>query len=342
MPAIPAFIKDHKKISVVLLLTAAICAAFFAYRHWEEARAAENSKLLRLFGNADVREVTAAFRTSDRIAAMYAEEGDTVTRGQKLAALDTRELELTAKKTAAQIDAQKNAVMRLKNGTRPEETAQYLARMQSAEADEDYAKKDLSRKRGAFNSSGGLAVSKAALEESESALSVCAAKTKDARKAYELAVAGPRIEDIKEAEAQLKALEAELERENYVLRESVLRAPAGGVIRSRLLEPGDMATPQTPLFRIALNDKKWVRAYVQEADLGKIKEGMPADLYIDSRPDDPVRGQIGYISSTAEFTPKTVQTEELRTSLLYEIRVYLDDKENILRMGMPVTVQIRL
>ena len=342
MPEAQSFFKTHKKLIVLTLLLAAAGGLWLIYADREAAKAARDRHLLRLYGNADVREVTSAFRTSDRIAAMYAEEGDAVTKGQKLAELDTRELALSIKKTAAQAEAQKNAVLRLKNGTRAEEKAQYLARMESAAADEDYAKSDLVRKEGAYDSSRGLAVSKAALEEARSKFAACAAKTRDAKKAYELAVAGPRMEDINEAEAQLEALKAELARQEYVMQESVLRAPCAGVVRSRLLEPGDMATPQTPLFRIALNDKKWVRAYVTEADLGRIKEGMAAEMFIDSRPGEPIAGQIGYISPVAEFTPKTVQTEELRTSLLYEVRLYLTDKENVLRMGMPVTVEIKL
>ena len=101
-----------------------------------------------------------------------------------------------------------------------------------------------------------------------------------------------------------------------------------------------MASPQQITFLIAVNEKKWVRAYIQEKQLGYINEGMEVSVYIDSYSDKPIKGQIGYISSVAEFTPKTVQTAELRTSLLYEIRVYVKDSEDILRMGMPATIKI--
>ena len=101
-----------------------------------------------------------------------------------------------------------------------------------------------------------------------------------------------------------------------------------------------MASPQQITFLLAVNDKKWVRAYIQEKQLGYINEGMEVSVYIDSYSDKPIKGQIGYISSVAEFTPKTVQTAELRTSLLYEIRVYVKDSEDILRMGMPATIKI--
>ena len=117
-----------------------------------------------------------------------------------------------------------------------------------------------------------------------------------------------------------------------------------GVIRSHLIEVGDMASPSAPVFKISLNAKKWIRAYVNETDLGKIFEGKPppAQIFVDSFLNAPISGQIGCISDTAEFTPKTVQTDELRTSLVYEIRVFVSDDKNILRLGMPATVVIPL
>jgi HlyD family secretion protein len=114
------------------------------------------------------------------------------------------------------------------------------------------------------------------------------------------------------------------------------------VVRSRLLEPGDMATPQRPVFALALAQPKWVRVYVSETDLGKVKPGMTARVVTDSHPDHPLQGKVGYISSVAEFTPKSVQTEELRTSLVYEVRVVVEDSGNVLRLGQPATVRIAL
>ena len=164
----------------------------------------------------------------------------------------------------------------------------------------------------------------------------------EAEEAQNLAVAGPRSEDVAAGEAQLDALKNTLKQEEYTLSQSELTAPQDGVIRSRLMEVGDMASPQKPVFRMSLNTKKWVRVYVKEGDLGKIHEGKDARVYTDSDPKNPVKGQIGYISSTAEFTPKNVETSELRTALLYEVRVYVTDPENRLRMGMPATVKIGL
>ena len=112
------------------------------------------------------------------------------------------------------------------------------------------------------------------------------------------------------------------------------------MVRSRLLEPGDMATPQKPVLALALTQPKWVRVYVGEPDLGRVKPGMPARVTTDGSPGQSIAGKIGYISSVAEFTPKSVQTEELRTSLLYELRVLVDDPQDVLRLGQPATVHL--
>jgi HlyD family secretion protein len=119
-----------------------------------------------------------------------------------------------------------------------------------------------------------------------------------------------------------------------------LKAPADAVVRSRLLEPGDMATPQKPVYALALTRSKWVRVYVGEPDLGKVRPGQTARVTTDSRPDKPIVGKVGYISSVAEFTPKSVQTEELRTRLVYEARVRVDDTDDALRLGQPATVEL--
>ena len=213
------------------------------------------------------------------------------------------------------------------NGTRPEDLAQAAAKVNAAKAEKDFLTADYNRKMDSYNTSGGKAISRQAIDDAKAKLDVASSKLTEAEQANNLAKAGPRAEDV--------AAE-------YTLSQSELIAPQDGVIRSRLLEVGDMASPQRPVFRISLDTKKWVRVYVAEPDLGKIHEGEAADVYIDSYPDKPVNGTIGYISSTAEFTPKSVQTNELRTALLYEVRVYVDDKDNVLRMGMPATVKIKL
>ena len=124
------------------------------------------------------------------------------------------------------------------------------------------------------------------------------------------------------------------------LADTELVAPVDAVVRTRILEPGEMSSPQKPVFTLAVTEPKWVRTYVGESDLGKVRPGMSASVVIDSFPDRRIEGHVGYISSVAEFTPKTLQTEELRTSLVYEVRVLVNDAADELRLGMPVTVYL--
>jgi HlyD family secretion protein len=162
------------------------------------------------------------------------------------------------------------------------------------------------------------------------------------RKTLDLAVVGPRKEDIAEAEARLQGNEAQVAFLKQQLIDTALKAPIESIVRSRLLEAGEMSSPQRPVFSLAPVEKKWVRAYVSEPDLGKIREGLPAEIDVDSFPGKPFSGWIGFISPVAEFTPKTVQTDELRTKLVYEVRVWVKDADNRLRLGMPATVRLNL
>ncbi len=329
---------DKKKFAIAVCAVVALLAGIgYGYRQYEARQAAKH---LTLYGNVDVREVAVAFRQSDRIAEELVQEGDTVKKDQVLARLDTEELTIQKGKIAAQIAAQQSVVDKLHHGTRTEDLQAARAKAEEAAAQAQQAQQDQKRVEQAFQSSNGRSVSKQDVDAAQTKVAVTVAQAQAARQEYKKAQAGPRQEDVTQAENQLKALQEDAKHIDYQLSQAELKAPADGVIRSRLLEVGDMASPQKPVFRLSLNDKKWVRVYVSETDLGRIHEGMKAAVIIDSRPNNPIQGQIGYISSTAEFTPKTVQTSELRTSLLYEVRVYVEDPDNVLRMGMPATVKI--
>ena len=121
-----------------------------------------------------------------------------------------------------------------------------------------------------------------------------------------------------------------------------LYAPVDGVVEDRILQPGDMASPGIPVYTIALTEPLWVRAYVPESELGRIRLGMPATIGTDSYSGRVYRGWVGYLSPTSEFTPKTVETPELRTALVYQLRVFVCDAHDELRLGMPATVHIDL
>jgi HlyD family secretion protein len=325
--------KPALAILALLVIAAAAGAAYWL------TRPAPQSRQLVLYGNVDLREVDLAFNGNERIAAVLAQEGDLVHKGEVLARMDTGRLKPQFEAAKAQAAAQQAVVEKLRHGNRPEEIAQARANLDSARADAENARLLYSRE-SALVAKGSA--TQQGLDNAKAALDVANAKVEVNQKALDLEIAGPRVEDIAQAEAQLRADQAQLALTRQQLADADLIAPTDGVIDSRLLEPGDMASPQRPVFSIAIIDPKWVRAYVPETDLGRIRSGMSASIMVDSFPDRRFAGWIGYISPIAEFTPKTVETAELRTSLVYEVRVFVHDPRDELRLGMPATVYVPL
>jgi len=326
----------HRGVLIAAAIILAGAAAVLAY--WLTRPPAEPKEIV-LYGNVDLRQVDLAFNGSERIAALLVQEGDVVHKGQVLARLDTSRLEPAMAAAKAQMLAQKAVVARLHNGSRPEEVAQARANLASAKADAENTRRIYEREASLF--AKGTA-SQQDLDNAKAVMDVAAAKVEVNQKALDLQIAGPRAEDVTQAEAQLRANDAQLALARQELADADLVAPVDGVIRSRLLEPGDMASPQRPVFSIAIVDPKWVRAYVSETDLGRIRPGMTASIAVDGFPNRRIPGWIGFISPVAEFTPKTVQTEELRTSLVYEVRAFVKDDADVLRLGMPATVYLPL
>lgn len=320
-------------ISIALLIVLALGAWA-----WLQQRDQSHDGALVLYGNVDIRQVALAFDGSGRVAEMQVDEGDAVQAGQVLATLDTQTLALQAEQAQAQIGVQQQNLLRLKNGSRPEELAQARSGYVAAQADAERARKDLARLQGIAANTDNRGVSAQELDRARAAVQVADAQAAQKRDALRLTEIGPRKEDIAAAEAQLKASEAQLALLQHQVSQGQLVSPSDAVVRSRLLEPGDMATPQKPVYALAITEPKWVRVYVNEPDLGKVKPGQAARVTTDSAPGQPIAGTVGYISSVAEFTPKSVQTEELRTSLVYEVRVIVEDKGNALRLGQPATV----
>lgn len=296
---------------------------------------------LILQGNVDVRQVALAFDENGRISEMLADEGQQVKQGEVIGRLDTETLRLQAAEIDAQIEVQRQNVLRMANGTRPEELVQLRARVAAAAAETSRAQADYGRISAVSSDTYGRAISAQDVDHARKALAAARARQQEAEAALRLGQRGPRSEDRAAARAQLKSAEAQHALIEHRIGQGVLLAPQDGVIRSRLAEVGDIASAQTPVYALALADPKWVRVYVNEPDLGRIRPGMAASVISDSQPDQPVGGTIGYISSVAEFTPKNVQTEDLRTNLVYEVRVNVEDSANRLRLGQPVTVHIK-
>ncbi|GGN48820.1 membrane protein [Novosphingobium indicum] len=327
-----------KRVPALIVLAAVVVAVVL----WLVLRSDENPNTLELHGNVDVRQISLAFDGSGRIDALKVEEGDRVKAGELLAVLDTRTLALEARQAEANVSANRQNLLRMQNGSRPEEIQQARDRLDAAQADATRAAADLARLKQVAESTEGRGVSAQEIDRAASAAKASRAQAEQAREALQLTVKGPRSEDVAAAQAQLEASKASLALIRHRIDQGELRAPEDAVVRTRLLQVGDMASPQRPVYELALTSPKWVRVYVNEKDLGHVKPGMAAQVTTDSAPDQPVKGTVGYISSVAEFTPKSVETEDLRTALVYEVRVRVQDEEGRLRLGQPVTVDLKL
>jgi HlyD family secretion protein len=223
----------------------------------------------------------------------------------------------------------------LEHGSRPEEIAESQAQTAYRETTLVRAKADFARAEKLIGSGG---ISKEDYDLRRTALQAAEAQVRSARQAQRLTEIGPRQEDIDAARAQLAEQDAMVVQSERRLTDSDLVAPNDGIILTRARERGAIVQAGETVFALTLASPVWVRTYVNERDLGRIRPNMAAGVRTDSAPRKVYRGYIGFISPTAEFTPKTVETRELRTDLVYRLRVIVANPDGGLRQGMPVTV----
>lgn len=323
--------------SKFILLVGVLLIAVAAALLWFSRDKADPDHLV-LYGNVDIRQVSLAFETAGRIQSLAVQEGDRVQKGQVLAELNTDSLTIQAQQAQAQLQVQQQTLNEQAAGNRPEEITQ--AKVQSAQAQFENADKQYQRLNVLNRSTAGQAVSKQEVDAAKSNMKMAEAAVGETKANLELLLKGARTEDREAAKAQYESTKANLDLIDYQITQSKLLAPVNGVIRARLQEVGDMTTSNKSVYTIALIHPKWVRVYASEMDLGHINMGAAAQVIRDSQPNQPITGKIGYISPVAEFTPKTVQTEDIRTTLVYEVRIYVDDPNDQLKMGQPVTVHI--
>ena len=225
----------------------------------------------------------------------------------------------------------------LEAGSRPQEIAQARAGVREQEVSTDNAERLFHRQEELYKTK---AVSTQDRDDAEARYHAAEARLKSTREHLSLLEAGFRAEEISEARGSLARAQAELAAAELRVQDTQLKAPANGVILTRAQEPGAIVAAGASIFTVSLKEPVWVRAYIHEPDLGKVHPGAKVELYTDTRPSHPYAGTIGYISPRAEFTPKSVETTELRTSLVYRLRVVVTNADEGLRQGMPVTVKV--
>ncbi len=324
----------NRRISIIAILVVALLVAAFTTRGFGLAGGGDDG--LTLYGNVDIREVDMAFRVPGRVNAVAVDEGDKVKRGQALATLDVATLQARTSQADAEVEAAAAELARLRSGNRRQDIAQAEARLAAADAAYQAAQRDFDRRRSLVEPG---AISRDLWTQTVALRDRAAAQRTEAREALSLARAGARGEDIAAAEARLAAARAARQSATTDLSDAQLMAAVDGTVVTRAVEPGAIVQGGQTVLTLAIDRPLRVRAYVAESDLSRISPGMAVTVTADGNPRS-YRGTIGHIAAQAEFTPKTVQTEDLRTDLVYGLRIIVTDPDDSLRQGQPVTVAV--
>ena len=294
---------------------------------------------LHLSGNIEVVQVEASFRIPGKVLERPVDEGQTVKAGQMLARLDARDLEQQVAMRRAEAATAKAALDAMLAGSRKEEIAAARAALDQAQADLQRLEPDEARFRD-LQRQGILSIRD--YQASRAALEAARGRVQQADQQYLLVRKGPRKEDIDQARARYDEARQALALAETQLGYATLRAPSDGMILSKNIEPMEYVSPGTPVVTMADLRQVWVRAFVEETDLGRVKLGQKAIVTTDTFPGRQYEGRVGFISSEAEFTPKAVQTRKERTRLVYRIKIDIANPAMELKPGMPVDAEIQL
>jgi HlyD family secretion protein len=295
----------------------------------------KSSATLTLYGNVDVRQVDLAFAVDGPLKEVLVEEGDAVKRGQPLARLDATAYQhglAEAQAHAAQAHA---ALAKAERGNRVQDIESARAAVAEARAQLRNAEATFTRQQALVKEG---TTSRQALDNAQRDLNVARAAVTARDAALRLSQEGFRSEDIDAARAAAAAADAGVGLAQFRLDNAVIAAPNDGTILTRIREPGAMVGPMQPIFTLSLTNPVWVRTYVDEPYLGRVVPGTKVNVTTDGPDGKTYPATIGFVSPTAEFTPKTVETPELRSDLVYRVRVFVDAPDRGLRQGMPVTV----
>lgn len=325
-----------RKLSYLLVLIALLAGGAY-YWNWQRQEPATKD-FLTLYGNVDIRKVDLGFRVGGKISAIAFEEGDRVHSGQIIARLENTPFQNELNLALAQQEQAAANLAKMEAGNRPQEIAQAEALVRERQATASNLEIEYRRLQELLKSN---AIARQLFDNVAAGLTEAKARLATANEGLKLAREGFRTEDIDAARAALHAAEARSASARTHLDDTVCKAPDTGIVLTRVEEPGAIVGSGQTVLTLSLVTPVWIRAYIEEPDLGRIYPGMTAQVFTDSRPQQPFSGHVGYISPEAEFTPKTVQTKELRTRLVYQVRIIADNPDHGLRQGMPVTVKLR-
>ncbi|HXE75686.1 MAG TPA: HlyD family efflux transporter periplasmic adaptor subunit [Candidatus Xenobia bacterium] len=328
----------RKRIIILLVLVAAAVAGSYLFYRAESGEATPADTLL-VSGNIEAHESVLGFKVPGRIVELPVEEGQWVEAGTVLARLDAADYRQQVSVDEAALRVRNAELALALAGSREQEIE--VAQRNVADADADLKQKELDFKRAQELYQKDV-VSAQFRDQAETNLKRSRATFERAQQTLSQIQEGTRKEQIAIARANVAQAQERLRLSRVNLEYSELRAPKAGVVTVRQAELGEVVNPGTPVVTLADLDNVWLRAYVNETDLGRIRWGQEATLKTDTYPDKTYRGRISFIASQAEFTPKSVQTFKERVTLVYRIKIELDNPQHELKPGMPADATIQL
>lgn len=293
---------------------------------------------IRASGTVEATDADLGFQMAGRIDSIVVREGDSVQTGLEVAYLDQAELRARRRAAKAQQEAAEAVLAELVAGSRPEEIEEGRAVLMQAEERRDDAERDRGRARRLFEGGG---ISQEGLDKAETAFLVAEAAVQQARQRVRILQEGPRSERIAAQRAVVAQTEAAVAQIDATLRNSVVTVPFPGIITIRHREPGETVSPGVPVLTVMDPNDRWVRIYVREDRIGEISLGQAATITSDTYPDRDYGGEVVFIASEAEFTPRNVQTTEERVKLVYAVKVRItDDRSHDLKAGIAADVTL--
>jgi len=299
----------------------------------------EGNAFIKVSGNIETTEVDVGFKISGRIVSLSLQEGDWVENGKILAKLDDEDLRHRFGLAKATLNSAQAKLNKLLAGSRPEELREAEAALHQAQFDLENKQAHYERMKVLFE---GRGIPKETLDNAEAGYKIAKATVQRATENYKLVKEGPRKEDIEDAKAQVEQARASLKLAETQLSYTVLNSPLSGVVLVKSSEMGEVVNPGTSIITLADLENVWLKAYIPETDLSKVKWGQEVIVTTDLRPKKEYKGKISFISSQSEFTPKSIQTEKERVTLVYRIKVDIPNPDRELKPGMPADGKILL
>lgn len=324
-------------LPLLLLLIAVGVAVFYFYPQWFGKRPATNE--LKLSGNIEAHESLVSFKVTGRIVDLPIDEGQAVKEGVLLARLDNDDYRQQVAMDEATAHVRNSQLALGLAGSRTQDVEASKQSMVDAKADLEQKKKDYDRYQALFEKDEIPAQTR---DQAATNLTRAQANYNRAQQIYSELVEGTRKEELAVERANLNQAHENLDMSRIRLKYTELRAPFDGVILVRQAELGEVVSPGTPIVTLADLDHIWVRVYVPETELGQVRWGQEVTVRTDTYPNKTYRGRISFISSEAEFTPKSVQTEKERVTLVYRVKVDVENPNYELKPGMPADAYIQL